>query len=1466
MIQINPYLIQIFVTIEALLVIVWGVVKGGINMRRFVFAGSAVIFAFTLPWVLSHLVPGFGSITTYQLLQRYAESAEGTWGSVYQLSSKVMLIDASAMTALNIIELISTFGLASIPQQYMGVLMNLGWTLDPIDAVVESINHASQVLIAIFHTIAWLAWFSWTVAPTILGIALALLIPERTRPAGTAILLLTLAIMFFTSLAAYTLGLNQEAQLINSINQTLSTIEHDLPANVTVRGYLLLQSNYPYLVSGQLMNEIMICGPRACHYAPQPVSWFIGFTPSVGLIDQFAKPQINNATLLWLSVNPNHQCNLLYWPSSHNITQGPVLEQCNPQLFNDNETFAEVVSLGNPPFNLVRETINGTVYTGAWEWVNPPSSYTYNDGNNTVVINATINIPSMHCVNITTRTGPHRVCYPGTTSADLWLWASSINYPSQLNGTNWSCTLSLTNSSMYKPVDLTSQFNAIETFMNKLINETKVSKKLIYPNVTVPTYALPNPTPNGYHQRELSIYCTNSNNYTVSVPITITIYGVGNNPWFASVPYLISPSDAWIINITIIGDEPLLINWWDVDVKQFLGLLGIPIAQWLAEIAIIYGVLDGVGWFFGLPTILSPVYAIMQGVIMELSLVLYLQIRAVSRLMQRAVRKITKSIGSRLQGRYQALSNKHPRLAKALSAPGRAVGKARQALYGHLGAWAAHHKVVKQALERVTSPTVAKAVRIVLSPWHQGLSEVEARLEGRAQAYREAGLTRKARYYRYLAGTTRFVRDYGRIRSLSERGLLFQYTRREFSKLGEEPTQLTQSLAKEEHGGLVTYRLSPQSILLDWPRQVRRLAPSLARITRRVTQAEVIVTLEELLGRGHPAVGFVENLARTGNYAAAYAIALAKAAGARLIRPLQAEVQLIKEELGEVGEAMRSGRFAIRHIGGKTGVDFHDARLTHILESLARRVGKDPATASEALGKAIERVTAIVRANLTRGALRDEFLGEVANRLRPIKEFMEATKDAVIIDRNHPVIRQLIEFVGPEDRQYAERVIKEVFERRGWIDKEGAKEILDKLRPVIRRKAEREVEAARYTVALRHHADEVVKEFARELGIDKKLGELEGELKGLEDFVRRAIMSTLPMPRERITNPELLGEFREVGGGRVVLREPLNMDIRIDLQTPKEILNDPELSQLYTAWLVNYYADRLHGWFIRSPADAIYYTSLYKALTPEAEALNILFASGINPSRLDWGGLLDELDRLEEGMDRVKAQLRETKDEATKARLREELNELKREYENTLRALFHWANAFKAFLNTLPSEEREEIYKNLPNKLRDYIDTAKDPRDAYEAYVKGIALKIEGMKREMSRRSGRRSGEGEEEGGWVRIDDVAELRELIRNRLPMLDRLIEPVRAELIDALTRRVGDLINELGNDQPARAGLESALNELGRGNLDNAVRQLRNAIENLRQVAREGEELAMDVRRLDELTEQLETVNALMRLARG
>ena len=1446
MIQINPGLIQLFVAIEALLVIIYGIIKGGLEIRRLVFAGAAVIFAFALPWVLGHLVPGFGNATTYQLLQKYAESAEGTWGSIYQASSKVMLIDAGAMAALDIIELIGSFGLASIPQQYMGVLMNLGWTLDPVDAIVESINHASQVLVAIFHTIAWLAWFSWAIAPAILGIALALLIPERTRPAGTALLLLTLAIMFFTSLAAYTLGLSKEAQLINTINQTLTTIESDLPANVTVRGYLLLQGGYPYLVSGQLINETWVCG-RTCYPVPQPVSWFIGFTPSVGIIDQFAYPQINNATILWLEVNAPYQCDLLIWPPNRNITQGPVLEQCTIQLFNDNETFAEEITIEGPPFSLIGEELpNGTVYTGAWEWVTPPSTYSVSNGNNTVIINATINIPPIHCINITNpRTGPHRECFPGHKSADLWVWASSISYPTSLGGANWTCTLSLTNSGRYKPVDLTNQFNAMKTFMGKLINETEVSKKLIYPNASIPTYALPNPTPNGYHQRELVINCIIWSNYTVSVPITIVIHGVGSNPWFGSVPYLISPSDEWIINTTIVGDELLLINWWSVDVKGLLGFLGVPIAQWLGELAIIYGLLDGAAWLFGLPTILSPVYTIMQGVIMELSLVLYLQIRAVSRLMQRAVRKITKAISSRLQGSYQALSTKHPRLAKALGAPAKAVGEFRRAVVGGLS-----HRLTMHLIESTATPRAARAVRVVMNPWYGGLTELEQYHRKRAQEYESMGFKRRAQLHRFLASSTRFVRDYGRVRSLAERGLLFQYTRSGLSRLNK-PIE-ARHLETTKVGGLTIYKPLHQAILTERESWVRRVAPVLTRYVKP-DWTEVFMKYENAeFG------SFVRRLHEVGERGKASALVLAKELGLRYIRPIKTQILLVGENVNDVRGALARGNFTIKHVGDKTIVHLNDARLTHILNSLKQFSGYS-GIVEEALGRAVERVTAIVRANLTRGALKNEYVSEVSSRLKPVRDFVEATSKGAIVNLNHPIIQRFIDFIGPE----GERVVKEVFNAKGMIDKDAANEIMSRLKPLINKRINEEVEAARYLIAVKHHADEVMREFTRELGIDKKMGELEGKLRELEGFARKAIASEFPMPKDRVAKPELFGNY-EVVGGRMIVREPLSRELRLDWQLPKEVLNDEELSRITALWVTHHYADRLYNWLTDKPGDAILYNSVYSGWVPGTVVLAALHSLGIDPSRLDWGGLLDNLEKLDEEINKVKAQIREARDDATKAKLKEELNRLKSEHEEVLRALFAWANAIETLKLALPRGEWEGIYEKLPKKLRDFVDTARDPRDSFESFLKKDGLKMLAM---LDR-------EGRKAGNRVSVDEVKEAMDLLRKHVPMLDKLIEPVKVEVIDRLTNEVNYLLNELGrisltstrlNALSARSMLELAKKELEGGDLNNAISHLWRAINDLREVVKEREELARDVGRLDELTRQLNALRALDRLVK-
>jgi len=263
--------------------------------------------------------------------------------------------------------------------------------------------------------------------------------------------------------------------------------------------------------------------------------------------------------------------------------------------------------------------------------------------------------------------------------------------------------------------------------------------------------------------------------------------------------------------------------------------------------------------------------------------------------------------------------------------------------------------------------------------------------------------------------------------------------------------------------------------------------------------------------------------------------------------------------------------------------------------------------------------------------------------------------------------------------------------------------------------------------------------------------------------------------------------------------------------------------------------------------------------------LSALHGLGIDPSRLNWGGLLDNLDRLDEEINKVKAQIKETKDEnATKAKLKEELNRLKSEREEVLRALFTWADAIETLKLALPREEWEGIYEKLPKKLRDFVDTARDPRDSFESFLKKDGLKILAM---LDR-------EGRKAGNRVSVDEVKEAMDLLRNHLPMLDRLIEPVMGEVIDKLINEVNYLLNELGGGSltstrlsalSARSMLELAKKELEGGDLNNAINHLRRAVEDLREVAREREELARNIGRLDELTRQLDAINALDRLVK-
>jgi hypothetical protein len=651
---------------------------------------------------------------------------------------------------------------------------------------------------------------------------------------------------------------------------------------------------------------------------------------------------------------------------------------------------------------------------------------------------------------------------------------------------------------------------------------------------------------------------------------------------------------------------------------------------------------------------------------------------------------------------------------------------------------------------------------------------------------------------------------------------------------------------------LTIYKPLHQAVLTERESWLRRVAPVLTRYVK--PDWTEVFTKYENTEFGN----FVRRLHESGERGKASALVLARELGLRYIRPIKTQILLVGENVNDVRNALARGNFTIKHVNDKTIVHFNDARLNHILESLKSFSGYSE-IAEEALGRAVDRVTAIVRANIARETLKNEFVSEVTNRLKPVRDFVEAAGKGVFINLNHPIIRQLIDFLGPE----GERVIREVFNAKGLIDKDAANEVISRLKPLINRRINEEVEAAKYIVAVRHHADEVVKEFARELGINKKMGELEGKLRELEGFARKAIASEFPMPKDRITRPELFGNY-EVVGDRIIVREPFSRELRLDWQLPREVLNDEELSKTTTLWVVQHYADRFYNWLTDKPGDAILHNSIYTGWVPGAVVLAALHSLGIDPSRLNWGGLLDNLEKLDEEINKVKAQIKETKDENTKNKLTEELNRLKGEREEVLRALFAWADAIGALKLALPREEWEVIYEKLPKKLRDFVDTARDPRDSFEAFLKKDGLKILAI---LDR-------EGRKTGKHLSVDDVKEAMELLRKHVPMLDKLIEPVKVEVIDKLINEVNYLLNELGRISltstrlsvlSARSMLELAKKELEGGDLNNAINHLWRAVEDLREVVKEREELARDVGRLDELTKQLNALRALDRLVK-
>jgi archaellum component FlaC len=389
--------------------------------------------------------------------------------------------------------------------------------------------------------------------------------------------------------------------------------------------------------------------------------------------------------------------------------------------------------------------------------------------------------------------------------------------------------------------------------------------------------------------------------------------------------------------------------------------------------------------------------------------------------------------------------------------------------------------------------------------------------------------------------------------------------------------------------------------------------------------------------------------------------------------------------------------------------------------------------------------------------------------------------------------------------------------------------------------------------------------------LKKELDKLENKLRELEEFVTRVMASEFPIPKDAVPEHVMHGKY-EVVGDYVIVKEPFNQELSLDHQLPKEVLGNEELSRITALWVVHHYADRFYEWLMMKPGDAILYNSVSTGWVPGAVVLLALYGLGIDPNQLNWEGLINELNRLDEEISRVKAQIKGAKDKGEKAKLKEELERLKNEHEEVLKALFTWANAMETLRLTLPKEEWKRIYEVLPKKLRDFVDVAKDPNGSFEEFLEKDGSKIARVIDKERRKTS---------NIWVGVEDVEEARERLRRYIPMLDKLIEPVMVELINEVTEKVSAILNKLGmalnggllvnagqNAESTRNTLEQALNELRSGDLDYAINALRKAVEDLREIVikESGEwvdELVSNVGKLNEIITQLSVLSALDRL---
>jgi len=407
-----------------------------------------------------------------------------------------------------------------------------------------------------------------------------------------------------------------------------------------------------------------------------------------------------------------------------------------------------------------------------------------------------------------------------------------------------------------------------------------------------------------------------------------------------------------------------------------------------------------------------------------------------------------------------------------------------------------------------------------------------------------------------------------------------------------------------------------------------------------------------------------------------------------------------------------------------------------------------------------------------------------------------------------------------------------------------------------------EVAKAAALVLAREAIDKHIKPISAQLasgGSGRGLGKLEVRLRELVGLVTSILASEFPIPKDVVPEGALRGEY-EVVGGYVVVKNPFNLKDKITKQVPKGVLDDKDLIEVLILWLNYHGANAFFRWLVTSPGDAVLYNSISQGLLPGTFILLMLHILGISPSQLNWEGLINELDRLDEKIKRVKAQIKGAKDKGEKAKLKEELERLKSERELVAKALFAWTDAMKALKAVLQENEWVSIYNLLPERVRIIVDASKKPKDSFEEFLKKDGMKIMALADKERRRS----------KAWVSIDGIGEARERLRKYVPMLDRLIEPAMAGLINEVAEGINTVLNKLGGAESARDLLRQALDRLGNGDLDGAINAARAAIEDLRDAAikEDGmwiDGLLSDVGRLNELINELAMLNALNRLVK-